>query len=454
MNNSAIKSESLDTATILIVDDESSIRRTLEGIFKDEGYRVVLAEDGEQALALISQELPSLAFLDIWMPGMDGMETLKRIRQIAPSLPVIMMSGHATIATAIAATRMGAEDFVEKPLDLHQIINRVRKAIGQSSDSLDFNRSESDLLHNTGLSLAKGNETTGINPIVFSEMGLAGRVFTQKTLAQSAVLYGQGLHSGKKSGLMLEPLPPFSGIHFVGMSEGVPVPAHVDFVESTGFATTVRVGSTQAGTIEHIMSALHAYGISNLLIKCNGEVPVMDGSAREFCNLFDEVGIEDQKEEWPEIVVSETIQVGNEKEFIRLDPWDDFTIDYTLRYPAPIGEQRMVFTLSNPESYLREIAPARTFGFVRDVGMLQQQGLALGGRFDNFVLIGEEGVINTALRFPDEAVRHKILDAIGDLFLLGRRIRGRVTACMTGHSDNIAVLKLLWASVRKSFIPK
>ena len=452
MTNSALKSDSIDSApaTILIIDDESSIRRTLEGIFKDEGYQVVLAEDGERALALIAEQVPSLAFLDIWMPGMDGMETLKRIRQLAPGLPVIMMSGHATIATAIAATRMGAEDFVEKPLDLHQIINRVRQAIGQGGEATDLDGEEEGESGAHGLSLAKSRETTGINPIVFREMGLPGRVFTQKTLAQSAVLYGQGLHSGKKSGLMLEPLPPFSGIHFLGMSEGVPVPAHVDFVESTGFATTVRLGPTQAGTIEHIMSALHAYGISNLLIKCNGEVPVMDGSAREFCSLFDEVGIEDQKEEWPEIVVNETLQVGNEKEYIRLEPGDDFTIDYTLRYPAPIGEQRMTFTLSNPETYLREIAPARTFGFVRDVGMLQQQGLALGGRFDNFVLIGEEGVINTALRFPDEAVRHKILDAIGDLFLLGRRIRGRVTACMTGHSDNIALLKLLSQSIRKS----
>src|SRR5690349_13942631 len=141
MNNHALRTDSLDPApaTILIVDDESSIRRTLEGIFKDEGYRVVLAEDGERALALIAKEAPSLAFLDIWMPGMDGMETLKRIRQIAPELPVIMMSGHATIATAIAATRMGAEDFVEKPLDLHQITRRVRQALGKNVESLNSN---------------------------------------------------------------------------------------------------------------------------------------------------------------------------------------------------------------------------------------------------------------------------------------------------------------------------
>ena len=129
--------------------------------------------------------------------------------------------------------------------------------------------------------------------------------------------------------LLLEPLPPFSGIHFVGVSESTPVPAHVDYVESTGFATTVRLGATQAGTIEHLMSAIHAYGISNLLIKCNGEVPVMDGSARDFCLLFEDVGLEDQGEDWFEIAVDSVIRVGNDREFIQIEPADDFTIDYT-----------------------------------------------------------------------------------------------------------------------------
>jgi UDP-3-O-acyl N-acetylglucosamine deacetylase len=189
------------------------------------------------------------------------------------------------------------------------------------------------------------------------------------------------------------------------------------------------------------MSALCAYGISNLLIKCNGEVPVMDGSANEFCKLFEQVGLTEQDGEWYEIAINETIQVGNEKEWIRIEPADSFSVDYTLRYPAPVGEQHFTFTLSNPESYRAEIAPSRTFSFVKDVGYLQKQGLALGGRFDNFLLIGTEGAINDAWRFPNEPVRHKILDAIGDLYLLGRPLRGKVTACMTGHSDNIALLK-------------
>jgi UDP-3-O-acyl N-acetylglucosamine deacetylase len=189
------------------------------------------------------------------------------------------------------------------------------------------------------------------------------------------------------------------------------------------------------------MSALCAYGVSNVLIKCNGEVPVMDGSAREFCRLFENVGLTEQDGEWYEIAVQKAIEVGDGKESIRIEPADEFAVDYTLRYPEPVGEQRFSFTLTDAAAYRDQIASARTFSFVKDVGHLQRQGLALGGRFDNFLLIGAEGAINGEWRFPNEPVRHKVLDAIGDLFLLGRRLRGKVTACMTGHSDNIALLK-------------
>jgi UDP-3-O-acyl-N-acetylglucosamine deacetylase len=167
------------------------------------------------------------------------------------------------------------------------------------------------------------------------------------------------------------------------------------------------------------------------------------GSALEFCKLFDNVGLTEQDGAWYEIAIDAPIHIGNGKEWIKIEPADSFSIDYTLRYPEPVGEQHFTFTLRDPDSYRTEIAPSRTFSFVKDVGHLQKQGLALGGRFDNFLLIGTEGAINDAWRFPNEPVRHKILDAIGDLFLLGRPLRGKVTACMTGHSDNIALLKQL-----------
>ncbi|RIL11291.1 MAG: UDP-3-O-[3-hydroxymyristoyl] N-acetylglucosamine deacetylase [Proteobacteria bacterium] len=428
---------------ILVIDDEASIRQSLKGILSDEGYETLLAEDGTSALNILSHTKPSAVVLDIWMPGMDGIEVLIKIKQIYPDLPVIMISGHATIATAIRATRMGAFDFVEKPLDMNGTLLTVKRALGilssgSSSDSLDISATEGGELQ-----VGRIWDPSELNTVAFKSGAWRGRSIPQKTLKGTALLYGQGLHSGKKSGLILEPLPPNSGIHFVGVSETTVVPAYVDFVESTGFATTIRFGETQAGTIEHLMSALHAYGISNLLIKCNGEVPVMDGSAKDFCALFDEIGVSEQAGDWCEIEVLEPIHIEKGREFIILEPHDTFSIDYTLDYAAPVGRQQRSFMLEDIEAYRSEIAPSRTFGFVKDVGMLQSQGLALGGRFDNFVLFGAEGAINTQLRFNDEPVRHKILDAIGDLYLLGRKIRGKVTAKMTGHSDNITLLKAL-----------
>jgi UDP-3-O-acyl N-acetylglucosamine deacetylase len=430
---------SLASQLVLVVDDEASIRRSLEGVLKDEGLSVAVAEDGESAIRAIIQKKPSLVLLDIWMPGMDGLETLRKIKEIHQDLPVVMISGHATISTAIAATRLGAMDFLEKPLDLSGTIQLVRRLLNPQEPASSSQEASWEAIEPTSSGMLRGS--VAINPVVFMKQALRGRAIPQKTLAHAAILYGQGLHSGRKSGLILEPLPPNSGIHFVGVSETTVVPAHVDFVESTGFATTVRLGQTQAGTIEHLMSALCAYGVSNVLIKCNGEVPVMDGSAREFCRLFESVGLTEQDGEWYEIAVQKALEVGDGKESIRIEPADEFTVDYTLRYPEPVGEQRFSFTLTDAASYRDQIASARTFSFVKDVGHLQRQGLALGGRFDNFLLIGTEGAINGEWRFPNEPVRHKVLDAIGDLFLLGRRLRGKVTACMTGHSDNIALLK-------------
>jgi len=422
---------------ILIVDDEASIRKSLEGVLSDEGYSCALASDGVDALAQLRSLHPSLVLLDIWMPGMDGIETLRRMKAAHPETPVIMMSGHATISTAIKATKVGASDFIEKPLELDLVLNAIRRALGTQDAARGSAAGEGA----RSIELPSPEGVPELQPVVFGNQTLRGALMPQRTLARSAVLYGQGLHSGKKSGLIFEPLGPGSGIHFVGVSDNRAIPAHLDFVESTGYATTIRLGSTHVATIEHVLSALNAYGVSNLLIKCNGEVPVLDGSSVEFCSLFEEVGFQNQIGDWHQIVVKEPIRIDAGKASILLEPCEAFEIDYTLEYPAPVGKQRFVFRLDDPGVYRKEIAPARTFGFARDIGQLQRQGLALGGRFDNFVLFGEEGPINDALRFPDEPVRHKIMDMIGDLYLLGRRLQARVVARMTGHTQNIAVLK-------------
>ncbi len=137
--------------------------------------------------------------------------------------------------------------------------------------------------------------------------------------------------------------------------------------------------------------------------------------------------------------------VRDDGQRLTIEPYDGFCVSYLLRYPPPIGEQRYEFELSSFEAYKKEIAPARTFGFVRDLEMMSELGLGSGGRLDNFILVGEDNVVNTELRFPDEFVRHKILDIIGDLYLLGFPIRGKVTARLTGHRHNIALLQEIQA---------
>ena len=450
MNSPALM---MNNKCVLVVDDDQSIRKAVSAALSDEGYSVIVAESGDEALALLKAHNPDCVLLDIWMPGLDGLQTLSEIRQISESLPVIMISGHATIATAVKATRMGANNFIEKPLDLDAMLMAVQHAITSLED---LAANPNDLASSeTEMAAIDSSVKLRLQPVVFTKKALLGEPVVQKTIAQPSILYGLGLHSGKKSGLILEPLPENSGIHFVGVSERTVVPAHVSFVESTGWATTLKAGDTQVATIEHLMSALHAYGISNLLIKCNGEVPVLDGSAKEFCALFNSIGVVQQEssDQWRTIVIKDRIKVAkNENEYIEIEPSDKFSIDYTLQYPAPINRQEYSFTLDSIEEYEKQIAPARTFGFVKDISNLQKHGLALGGRFDNFVLIGDNGPINSDFRFSDEPVRHKILDAIGDLYLLGRRIQGRVTAKMTGHSDNVNMCRAILAKMDEELV--
>ncbi|MGH7929287.1 MAG: UDP-3-O-acyl-N-acetylglucosamine deacetylase, partial [Candidatus Binatia bacterium] len=269
----------------------------------------------------------------------------------------------------------------------------------------------------------------------------AGRL-KQKTLAHSVVTSGQGLHSGIKTGMVLHPLPPNSGIQFAGISADATVCAHLDNVFSTGYATSLRNRGISVATVEHLLSALYSYGVNNLLVKVQSEVPILDGSAIEFCRLLEEAGIEEQDEDCAEIVIDRTYRVGKQDgESISIEPSETFSVRYELRYPKPVGRQEYLYIHCGPESFKEEIAPARTFGFLRDIAQLEKMGLAAGGRLSNFILIDDEKIVNTELRFPDELARHKILDIVGDFYLLGRPVRGAVSACMTGHSDNIALLR-------------
>lgn len=717
---------------ILIVDDERGILDSLEGILSDEGYRVMKAEDGAQAMDLLKAANPDLILLDIWMPGMDGIETMQAIREFRKDIEVIIMSGHGNIESAVKATKLGAFDYIEKPLSLENVLRTINEAIahqmlqreekilkeppprpddilgsnprveairqavaelgptelpillvgeagtgkeflarvihatklmsgpfvklncavipeeninailfGEASDDgplrtgkmdeaddgtlflddiehltddsqrklLDFLKhgqfkrvgsekpvkSKTRVVAASTVDLAGEKKPDGLRPALlkrFSKSTLSvpplrerkedissftkaflaslGREYgkptknledkalaalvnhdwpgnikelknilerlvitvpldkiayedvpptirgveklavraafegyasfrearqaweraflshhlrkhswdinatakairvspsslqkkitsrgivvsserveveRQRTLRRSVVLCGQGLHSGLKTGLILTPMPPNSGIHFGNISTGETVAAHLDFVEKTEYATTLRRNKATARTIEHILAALHVYRITNLLIKISEEVPIMDGSASDFCQIIEDGGIEEQEEALAELTVTEPIEIGDKDgPFIRIEPAEELSIEYTLEYPPPVGKQFFKYTYQGPEHFRQNIAPARTFGFLKDIEKLEKMGLASGGRLDNVILIDDEKIINTELRFPDEFVRHKILDIIGDLYLLGRPVRGRVVAHKTGHKENIALLHRL-----------
>jgi UDP-3-O-acyl N-acetylglucosamine deacetylase len=692
---------------ILIVDDQEEILDSLRAILSDEGHEVIAARDGQEALHIVQSDSPDVVFLDIWIPGIDGMQTLKAIKKINPQCSVIMMSGHGTIETAVKAIKLGAADYLEKPLNLEDVLHLVQKATTARSESARSKRragvppqevigksakaealrqalqeaaSGSGSIWLTGeqgtgkeflariihqlegkernslvklrctdltgenideLLLGKTNgspqprqgkiadacdgtlllvridrlsgeaglrlaailrehvneqagtpvriiSTSGIDPQLLAEQnqlpadlvellghrvikvpslrervedvplyaahflkeaaeefertvsgiegdaqerllgyswpgnvkelkilmehvvmtapgphittndllipGELGAVpsigeapesraqdaasrkpaeriaaapvdgataqniisFTferegalvrhQKTLRGRVVMYGQGLHSGIKTGLTLSPLPPSAGILFGHITSGGTVPALLSHVESTELCTSLRQNGSIARTIEHLMAVFHVYGLTNVLVKISGEVPIMDGSALEFCRLVESAEIIPQDELVEEIRITEPLELptqpGNGKS-MRVEPSDCLEVEYFLDYPPPVGSMHMVFRCNDPESFKAQIAPARTFGFVRDMRMMDEMGLAGGGRLSNVVLIDDEKVVNPPLRFQDEFVRHKILDIIGDFYLLGRPFVGKIIARRTGHGDNVAMLKLI-----------
>jgi UDP-3-O-acyl N-acetylglucosamine deacetylase len=719
----------MKTPVILLVDDEQAIVDSLSGSIEDEGYSLLTAADGSQALHIIKSQPVDIVFLDIWLPGIDGMETLKRIKDFNSEIEVVMMTGHGTVNTAVQAVKHGAFDFLEKPFSLDlvldtlkrinekwqaaghaeavgeeperlqerirligetkeiidirahiekisegkehvflcgevgtgkEIVARMLRVAGKSDQPAVFYRFNCPLYDSAeaalelfgdradgsgkgGLLTHSGNTVVYLNSIEALEKKLQERIAVflhnqpakaqlrvvasslggidaaladgkissdlasclperielpplrsrradiplllqhfmsfycrdyglreksfdddalemlmnydwpanvkelknlvekivvsvhtktissndiplsvrddmqynvsryheryatmqeaeaawrknyllyhlrrndrdikrtakqinitkkllkqyvseyniilscegqapqrmQRTLKRSMVLSGRGLHSGDKTGLILTPLPPGSGILFGNISSGEVIPASIDYVVSTDYATSLKHNKAAARTIEHFLAVLHAYRITNLMIKINNEVPIMDGSAVDFCQMIEDAGIEEQEEPLDEIIVDRRHTIGeadSKTKFLTVEPADVFSIHYSLNYPRPVGQQEYTFVMTEADDFKREIAPARTFGFLKDIEALNEKGLASGGRLNNFILIDDEKIVNTDLRFPDEFVRHKILDMVGDLYLLGRPLRAKITASMTGHSDNIALVRML-----------
>jgi UDP-3-O-[3-hydroxymyristoyl] N-acetylglucosamine deacetylase len=436
---------------ICIVDDESSISSAVGSILKDEGYQTIAFPDAESFWQRLDTMEPSLVLLDIWLPGIDGMQLLKRLHDRFPVLPIIMMSGHAGIEAAVAAIKAGAYDFLEKPLHMEVLLDKVASALKHRPSGIGAN-----LPSDTRLEIVSAD--LSIDPGVVEVVDSSE---PQRTLRRNMVLNGIGLLSGRNTGIILSPLGINEGIVFQTL-DGQTIRGHItsleDFSETVSSktfsanSTTLDNGRRRVRTIEHLMAVLSMYGITNVLIKVDEEIPNIDGSAKDFCNLIEEAGREEQSACTKVAVIRRKIGVGNEErheKHIYAEPFEGFEISMRVNYPPPIGEQILTF---NREcgSFAKEIAPARSFNTFENIEMAQKLGKVGGGYLHSHIIMYDGKVINTELRYPDEFVRHKILDLIGDLCLLGLHIRGRITANMTSHGYNQALVQRLYQAVQSS----
>lgn len=260
----------------------------------------------------------------------------------------------------------------------------------------------------------------------------------QRTIARPVSSVGIGLHKGKPVHLRLEPMEAGSGIIFYREDKGVTIPLSPDYVVDTMMATVIGKEGVNISTIEHFLSAVYAYGIDNLrVVLDDGEMPIMDGSAASFCMMLDEAGIVEQDAGKEILRIKKEVRVEENGKYVALKPSESAVFDFAIRFDHPvIGEERRTFFFSK-SAYVKEIARARTFGFLKEVQYLRSRNLALGGSLENAVVLDDTKVLNPeGLRFEDEFVRHKILDAMGDMKLLGRPILGRYEAFAGSHDLN------------------
>lgn len=275
----------------------------------------------------------------------------------------------------------------------------------------------------------------------------------QRTIAKSISATGIGLHSGLKVQLALRPAEPGTGIvfHRTDLPGSEPIPARAGLIAETRLASVLQVGVARVSTVEHLMSACAGLGIDNLHIDLSAEeVPIMDGSASTFAYLLSAAGIVQQAAPRRYIRVIHPLEVsegeGARRKWARLAPHSSFRVRFSIdfQHPAIDSSGKMIDIDFATNSYDREIARARTFGFVQDVEGLRAQGLARGGCLDNAIVLDEYRVLNTdGLRYPDEFVRHKVLDAIGDLYLLGAPLLACYEADKSGHGLNNRLARAL-----------
>jgi len=274
----------------------------------------------------------------------------------------------------------------------------------------------------------------------------------QRTLKNTIRGTGVGLHSGKKVLMVLRPAPEDTGVVFrrMDLDKTVEIPAYAENVGETTLGTTLIQDGVRVSTIEHLLSAFAGLGIDNAYVELSAEeVPIMDGSASPFVFLLQSAGMEEQAAPKRFARILRSIKVEDGDKWARFDPYEGYKLNFEIEFNHPSFRKRdqtasMKFSTT---SFLKEISRARTFGFMRDVEFLRSRNLALGGTMENSIVVGEHGILNEdGLRYEDEFVKHKILDAIGDLYLLRRSIIGEFSGHKSGHALNNRLLRTLLAT--------
>ena len=277
----------------------------------------------------------------------------------------------------------------------------------------------------------------------------------RRTLARAVSLEGIGLHSGAPVRLRLVPAPADTGIVFVRTDAGgARIPARLDYAGPSFYATVLQKDGLTVSTIEHLMAALYALQVDDLEIEIDGaEVPILDGSSRPFVEAIQDAGGHEHDVLRQYIHIVKPIAITHEDKSISIRPCGEYRVTYAIDFDHPaLGYQELTASLWRGDQFAKKLAPARTFTFEREVEALRGRGLALGGSLDNAVVVGEGGILNPELRYPDEFVRHKMLDLTGDLSLLGHPILGHVIAYRAGHDLHARLARRIADSVESWYL--
>lgn len=279
----------------------------------------------------------------------------------------------------------------------------------------------------------------------------------RKTVKDTVRLKGIGLHSGKTVHLNIHPAEPGTGIQFyhTTRTHTTQIPVHVDSVIDTGNAVTLGKDGVKIQTIEHLMAAIHTMGVTDARFEIDGmEVPIMDGSSLPFLEGIQATGLETFKNTIDPIEITNPIWVVEGDKYLVLLPSDEWKVTYSIDFSHPLLKGQNIHINLNQNNLLNEILPARTFGFLKDVEYLQSRGLALGGSLDNAVVLTEDSYLNDSLRYDDECVRHKVLDLVGDLAVMGRPFKGHLIASKAGHGLDISLARCILEQEKNNELKK